>query len=106
MGLFDTYCALWCVFSHLSLLNCLFTVAVASSSGPLVDAYVGWHDFVMTGEVDVWPPGDGKWRNPPGYPVPSKEIGEIIRISQEDGKCWEDWVCLSPSWPEYVSDSW
>lgn len=25
-----------------------------------------------------WPPGDGTWRNPPGYPVPTEKIGEII----------------------------
>jgi hypothetical protein len=37
---------------------------------------------------------------------PTKEIPEIIRISQEDGKCWDDWICLSSLWPEYVSDPW
>ncbi|KAJ7668983.1 hypothetical protein B0H17DRAFT_1142259 [Mycena rosella] len=35
---------------------------------------------------------------PPGYPVPSKPMQDIVRISPEDGAFWNDWVCVGPMW--------
>ncbi|KAF9260877.1 hypothetical protein L218DRAFT_989357 [Marasmius fiardii PR-910] len=86
MGVFDTYCC-FC-------------------SGPLEDARAGWLNMLTETleDEDHWPPKDGEWANDPGYPVPTKPIEEIVTISEEDGEAWEDWVVVSPVWPEtYVS---
>ncbi|KAJ6591155.1 hypothetical protein DFH09DRAFT_1306782 [Mycena vulgaris] len=48
-----------------------------------------------------WPPKDGDWLNPPGYPVPSKSKEEIVCISPEDGSFWADWVCVGPTWKDH-----
>ncbi|KAK7062879.1 hypothetical protein VNI00_000376 [Paramarasmius palmivorus] len=76
MGVFDTFCS-FC-------------------AGPLEDGRVSWINFLDVGET--WPPEDGKWLNPPGYPVPTKPVDEIVTITPEEGKMWEDWVVVGPMW--------
>ncbi|KAK1229029.1 hypothetical protein PQX77_007931 [Marasmius sp. AFHP31] len=82
MGVFDTYCC-FC-------------------SGPLEDARRAWIDFLKE-PCSSWPPKDGEWHNPPGYPVPDKPIDEIVSIDEQDGKIWGDWVVVSPV---YIADGW
>ncbi|KAF9263900.1 hypothetical protein L218DRAFT_926721 [Marasmius fiardii PR-910] len=77
MGVFDTYCC-FC-------------------AGPLEDGRRSWSHF-LKGGITEWPPKDGQWHNPPGYPVPDKPIDEIVTIDEEDGKVWDDWVVVSPVW--------
>ncbi|KAG7099985.1 hypothetical protein E1B28_001778 [Marasmius oreades] len=90
MGASDTYCC-FC-------------------SGPLEDARAGWlymlTEYMEDDDSCQWPPKDGQWINHPGYPVPTKPLEEIVTISDEDGKAWDDFVCVTPVWPEtYVSPS-
>ncbi|EIN08809.1 hypothetical protein PUNSTDRAFT_143517 [Punctularia strigosozonata HHB-11173 SS5] len=82
MGIFELYCA-FC-------------------AGPLCDAREAWRRYLLDDNTSAadWPPADGKWRNPPGYPVPSASIDDILSISAEDGAYWKDWVCVSPRWKE------
>nr|GAT48201.1 predicted protein [Mycena chlorophos] len=84
MGYFDLYCS-FC-------------------AGPLENAHEAWHDF-LGGQEDSWPPKDGEWRtNPPGFSIPTKSKNEIVRITPEDGKYWDDWVSVGPLWePTWVS---
>ncbi|KAL0581795.1 hypothetical protein V5O48_000274 [Marasmius crinis-equi] len=77
MGTSDTYCS-FC-------------------SGPLEDARKAWIYFLKE-SCTSWPPKDGEWYNPPGFPVPEKPIEEIVTIDEEDGKIWDDWVVVSPVW--------
>ncbi|KAG7093375.1 hypothetical protein E1B28_007055 [Marasmius oreades] len=86
MGCSDTYCC-FC-------------------SGPLDNAREAWIDFLKEG-ITSWPPKDGEWHNPPGYPVPDQPIEEIVTIDEEDGAIWDDWVVVSPLWAEqdWVSPS-
>ncbi|KAL0575815.1 hypothetical protein V5O48_006169 [Marasmius crinis-equi] len=74
-------------------------------SGPLADARQEWLAMLTCGnDGEEGPRRARKWNNPPGYPVPTKSIEEIVTITPEDGKAWEDWVCVSPVWPDtYVS---
>ncbi|KAL0065622.1 hypothetical protein AAF712_007400 [Marasmius tenuissimus] len=74
-------------------------------AGPLDDAKLGWINMLTEPcETSEWPPGDGKWHNDPGYPVPTKPFNEIVTLTAEDVKAWKDWVFVSPLWPEtYVS---
>ncbi|ESK86968.1 hypothetical protein Moror_3320 [Moniliophthora roreri MCA 2997] len=76
MGCFDIYCC-FC-------------------AGPLEDAREGWMAFLRS---PSWPPKEGEW-NPPGYPIPTKSIDEIVTITAEDGRVWDDWVVVAPIWPE------
>ncbi|KAJ7622321.1 hypothetical protein FB45DRAFT_798406 [Roridomyces roridus] len=86
MGCFDVYCS-FC-------------------AGPLEDARSCWLSFIATDADGIpqpcdeipWPPADGKWLNPPGYPVPAASIKEIVCISTEDGKYWDAWSCVAPMW--------
>ncbi|KAJ6559811.1 hypothetical protein B0H19DRAFT_1145841 [Mycena capillaripes] len=80
MGFFETYCA-FC-------------------AGPLCDARSAWLSYLEVTPGVTWPPKDGEWRNPPGYPVPSKSKDDIVCISPEDGSFWGDWVCVGPNWKE------
>ncbi|KAJ7230016.1 hypothetical protein GGX14DRAFT_409817 [Mycena pura] len=67
-------------------------------AGPLHDAHSAWHKFLDASPAAPWPPKDGEWRNPPGYPVPSKSKEDIVCISREDGSFWNDWVCVGLRW--------
>ncbi|KAF7290355.1 hypothetical protein HMN09_01293500 [Mycena chlorophos] len=78
MGVFETYCAL--------------------CAGPLCNARDAWLSFLEVEPNAEWPPKDGEWRNPPGYPVPSKSKEEIVRIGADDGQYWGEWVCVGPKW--------
>ncbi|KAF8210593.1 hypothetical protein K438DRAFT_1904035 [Mycena galopus ATCC 62051] len=78
MGVFEFYCS-FC-------------------AGPLRDAHSAWLNYLSQNPGAAWPPKDGEWNNPPGYPVPSKSKEEIICISPEDGSFWNDWVCVGPKW--------
>ncbi|KAF7305274.1 hypothetical protein HMN09_00778400 [Mycena chlorophos] len=84
MGQFDLYCS-FC-------------------AGPLDNAYEAWHAF-LGDQDDSWPPRDGGWRiNPPGFAIPTKAKSDIVRITPEDGKYWDDWVSVGPLWePTWVS---
>nr|GAT48196.1 predicted protein [Mycena chlorophos] len=86
MGYFDLYCS-FC-------------------AGPLENAYDEWYNFLARGaKDDSWPPRDGEWRNnPPGFAIPTKAKDEIVRITPEDGRYWDDWVSVGPLWePTWVS---
>lgn len=73
----------------------------------LRDAFKDWHGFLNYRMIDSWPPEDGEWANPPGFPIPTKSKEEILRISLEDGAFWNDWVCVGPIWgSSYVSHAW
>jgi hypothetical protein len=76
------------------------------SAIPLDDVREDWLSFLDAS--DEWPPKDGEWRiNPPGYPVPTKPVEDIVTISEKDGKHWSDWVCVGPEWGEdWVSPPW
>ncbi|KAK1235871.1 hypothetical protein PQX77_000883 [Marasmius sp. AFHP31] len=70
-------------------------------AGPLDDTKLGWINMLTEPcETSEWPPGDGKWHNEPGYPVPTKPINEIVTLTAGDVKAWKDWVFVSPFWPE------
>ncbi|KAL7781763.1 hypothetical protein V8C37DRAFT_398120 [Trichoderma ceciliae] len=70
-------------------------------SGPLNDARVNWIKFLTEGvDDDKWPPGDGKWYNDPGYPVPSLSLEDIVTISNEDNKAWHLSVGVTPNSPK------
>uniref|UniRef100_A0A0W0FR76 Uncharacterized protein n=1 Tax=Moniliophthora roreri TaxID=221103 RepID=A0A0W0FR76_MONRR len=74
------------------------TYSGSRTAGPLEDARVAWLNFLNAGSN--WPPKDGEWVNLPGYPVPTKPVDEIVTITPEDGKIWEDWVVVGPMWAE------
>ncbi|KAJ7779245.1 hypothetical protein B0H16DRAFT_1300620 [Mycena metata] len=76
-----------------------FALFCSFCSGPLEDAHEAWLDYLADTKAP-WPPKDGGWRNPPGYPVPAKSKEEIVSISPEDGAFWDDWVCVGPMWKE------
>lgn len=69
---------------------------------------ISWiHDLKTGFKGKEWPPKDGEWINPRGYPVPNKPIEEIVRITDEDDKFWEDTVCVGPMFkPTWVSRPW
>ncbi|KAF7361642.1 hypothetical protein MVEN_00507500 [Mycena venus] len=75
-----------------------FDLFCSFCAGPLDDAHSGWRDFIEMSPNAPWPPKDGEWRNPPGYPVPSKSKEDIVCISPEDGVFWADWVCVGAKW--------
>ncbi|KAJ6474164.1 hypothetical protein C8R45DRAFT_1160359 [Mycena sanguinolenta] len=85
-----------------------FEMYCSFCAGPLSDARSDWLSFLeerldMTlylEKTGTWPPKDGEWRNPPGYPVPTKSKEEIVVISPEDGFFWSDWVCFGKKWKE------
>ncbi|KAJ7268700.1 hypothetical protein B0H12DRAFT_1096209 [Mycena haematopus] len=64
-----------------------FEIYCSFCAGPLCDAHSAWLNFLGG---PAWPPKDGEWRNPPGYP--------IVSVSPEDGSFWNDWVCVGPKW--------
>ncbi|KAJ6499024.1 hypothetical protein C8R45DRAFT_101340 [Mycena sanguinolenta] len=74
-----------------------FEIYCSFCAGPLCNAHSAWLSFLGG---PTWPPKDGEWRNPPGYPVPSKSKAEIVVISPEDGSFWNDWVCVGQKWKE------
>jgi hypothetical protein len=56
---------------------------------------------------DKWPPEDGKWKNPKGYPVPNKPVRDIVRITVEDDQFWDNCVLVAPLFkPSWVSLPW
>ncbi|KAJ7041022.1 hypothetical protein C8F04DRAFT_187186 [Mycena alexandri] len=77
-----------------------FELYCSFCAGPLGDAREAWLEYLVLTRDDGWPPNDGEWRNPPGYPVPSKSKEDIVSISPEDGAFWEDWVCVGPMWKD------
>ncbi|KAJ7621711.1 hypothetical protein DFH06DRAFT_1232545 [Mycena polygramma] len=79
MGVFELYCS-FC-------------------AGPLCDARSAWLSYLGARDAP-WPPKDGEWRNPPGFPVPSKTKEDIGCITPEDGAFWNDWVCVGPKWKD------
>ncbi|KAJ6505832.1 hypothetical protein C8R47DRAFT_1243755 [Mycena vitilis] len=79
MGVFELYCS-FC-------------------AGPLCDARSAWLSYLGARDAP-WPPKDGEWRNPPGFPVPSKSKEDIVCITSEDGAFWNDWVCVGPKWKD------
>ncbi|KAJ7652597.1 hypothetical protein B0H17DRAFT_1147339 [Mycena rosella] len=76
----------------------LFEVYCSFCAGPLCDARSAWLNYLVVAPGAPWPPKDGEWRNPPGYPVPSKSTEDIVCISPEDGAFWNNWVCVGPTW--------
>lgn len=86
----------------------MLTLTLSPSAGPLGDPRPGWSYTLKPKDDDAWPPVDGAWRsNPPGYPVPTDTIEDIITITDADARFWDDWVCVGPVWPEdYVSPKW
>ncbi|KAJ7511397.1 hypothetical protein B0H11DRAFT_1954978 [Mycena galericulata] len=81
-----------------------FELYCSSCAGPLCDARSAWLSYLVTTPGGPWPPKDGEWRNPPGYPTPSKSKEDIVCITPEDGSFWNDWVCVGPRWKDdYVS---
>ncbi|KAJ7041019.1 hypothetical protein C8F04DRAFT_1219614 [Mycena alexandri] len=79
-----------------------FELYCSFCAGPLDDAHTTWLDYLVRTQDDdaPWPPNDGEWRNPPGYPVPIKSKEEIVSISPEDGAFWDDWICVAPMWKD------
>ncbi|KAJ6550867.1 hypothetical protein DFH09DRAFT_607181 [Mycena vulgaris] len=77
-----------------------FELYCSFCAGPLADARTAWLDYLRLNPGVSWPPKDGEWRNPPGYPVPSKPKEDIVCISPEDGSFWNDWVCVGPTWKD------
>ncbi|KAK7005768.1 hypothetical protein R3P38DRAFT_2556032 [Favolaschia claudopus] len=78
----------------------VFELFCSFCAGPLCDAHSKWLQFLSDDPTNAWPPKDGEWRNPPGYPVPSKAKEEIVCISPEDGQFWNDWVAVGPKWEQ------
>jgi len=77
-----------------------FELYCSFCAGPLCDAHSTWHNFLDATPGAPWPPKDGEWRNPSGYPVPSKLKKDIVCITREDGSFWNDWVCVGPKWKD------
>ncbi|KAJ7346916.1 hypothetical protein DFH08DRAFT_780644 [Mycena albidolilacea] len=75
-----------------------FDIFCSFCAGPLCDARSAWLRYIEPDAGAPWPPKDGEWGNPPGYPVPSKPVEEIVCITPEDGSFWNDWVCVGPKW--------
>jgi hypothetical protein len=110
MGAFDIYCGFWFVLtSYITPFpNNLY---LSNSAGPFDDVRRAWLDYVLYNEATIrangpYPADDGQWMNPPGFPVPTKPVEEIVTISKEDGQFFEDFVCVSPLWDDYVSPLW
>ncbi|KAJ7056380.1 hypothetical protein C8F01DRAFT_1156042 [Mycena amicta] len=83
-----------------------FEMYCSFCAGPLGNPHQAWMRFLEEDAGGVWPPKDGGWSNPPGYPVPTKPKEDIVRITAEDGAYWDDWVSVSPMWePSWVSPS-
>ncbi|KAJ7615230.1 hypothetical protein DFH06DRAFT_1239912 [Mycena polygramma] len=80
MGVFELYCS-FC-------------------AGPLCDARSAWLSYLVVARDAPWPPKDGEWRNPPGFPIPSKSKEDIVCITPEDGAFWNDWICVGPKWKD------
>lgn len=78
------------------------------SAGPLGSVREAFlQHLTEDGDEDNWPPKDGEWSNPKGFPVPTKPIEEIVRLTDEDNEFWEDTVCVGPMFkPSWVSPPW
>ncbi|KAI0259410.1 hypothetical protein BC834DRAFT_846770 [Gloeopeniophorella convolvens] len=64
--------------------------------GPVTDAYKAWkyHWFPK-----VWPPQDeGDSEESHWWPVPTESIDELVCITEEDGRFWEEVTVIAPRW--------
>ncbi|KAJ6559804.1 hypothetical protein B0H19DRAFT_1145825, partial [Mycena capillaripes] len=83
-------------------------------AGPLCHARPAWLSYLEVTSGATWPPKDGEWRNPPGYPVPSNfpsrrttsEQGDYGAVLIDGSSAWQEhsdverflrihWGCLS-----------